>query len=83
MSSMTIRNLDDNVKQQLRMQAARHGRSMEDEVRHILRTAVLARTAASKTSLVKSIRARVEPLGGVNLELPPREAIRRPPDMDA
>ncbi len=83
MPSMTIRNLDDHVKQQLRMQAARHGRSMEDEARDILRTAVLAPTTTGNTSLVKSIRARIEPLGGVDLELPPREAIRHLPDMDA
>lgn len=83
MPSMTIRNLDDHVKQQLRMQAARHGRSMEDEARDILRTAVLAPTTTGNTSLVKSIRARIDPLGGVDLELPPREAIRHLPDMDA
>lgn len=40
MASMTIRNLDDSLKQRLRLRAAAHGRSMEDEMRDILRTAL-------------------------------------------
>jgi phosphopantothenoylcysteine decarboxylase / phosphopantothenate---cysteine ligase len=36
MGSLTVRNIGDDVKQRLRMRAARHGRSMEDEIRHIL-----------------------------------------------
>ena len=39
MASLTVRQLDDKLKQQLRLRAARHGRSVEDEVRTILRTA--------------------------------------------
>jgi phosphopantothenoylcysteine decarboxylase/phosphopantothenate--cysteine ligase len=39
MGSITIRQLDDALKQRLRLRAARHGRSMEDEVRTILRIA--------------------------------------------
>ena len=37
MASMTIRNLDDDIKQRLRVQAAEHGRSMEEEALEILR----------------------------------------------
>jgi phosphopantothenoylcysteine decarboxylase / phosphopantothenate---cysteine ligase len=37
MASITIRQLDDKLKQRLRLRAARHGRSMEDEARTILR----------------------------------------------
>lgn len=37
MASITIRNLDDYLKAQLRIVAARHGRSMEEEVRFIIR----------------------------------------------
>ena len=37
MASITIRGLDDDLKQRLRLRAARNGRSMEDEVRTILR----------------------------------------------
>jgi plasmid stability protein len=37
MASLTIRNLDDGIKGQLRLRATRHGRSMEEEARTILR----------------------------------------------
>jgi len=40
MASITIRNLDDEVKDRLRMRAAENGRSMEEEARLILREAV-------------------------------------------
>jgi plasmid stability protein len=76
MASMTIRNIDEALKARLRVQAAKHGRSMEDEARDILRTA-LSRSARA-SSLAKSIRARIEPLGGVELEIAPRELMRNP-----
>ena len=40
MASITIRNLDDWLKRRLRVRAAEHGRSMEEEAREILREAV-------------------------------------------
>jgi plasmid stability protein len=40
MAQLTVRHLEDDVKQRLKIRAARHGRSMEDEVRQILRNAV-------------------------------------------
>ncbi|WP_240673322.1 FitA-like ribbon-helix-helix domain-containing protein [Chromohalobacter israelensis] len=40
MASITIRNLDEQIKAQLRMEAAKHGHSMEEEVRIILRGAL-------------------------------------------
>ena len=40
MASITIRNLDDEVKARLRVRAASNGRSVEEEVRLILRDAV-------------------------------------------
>jgi antitoxin FitA len=79
MASITIRNLDKALKARLRVRAAMHGRSIEDEVRHILRT-VLAETAAPPTNLADAIRRRFEPLGGIQLKLPsrgkPRDALR-------
>jgi phosphopantothenoylcysteine decarboxylase/phosphopantothenate--cysteine ligase len=39
MPSLTVRQIDEAVKKQLRLRAARHGRSVEDEVRNILRSA--------------------------------------------
>ena len=74
MATMTIRNLDDQLKQRLRVRAATHGRSMEDEARDILRTALA--TQPSAPSLIEAICARVDPLGGIELDIPAREAIR-------
>jgi plasmid stability protein len=81
MASMTIRDLDERLKARLRVQAAQHGRSMEDEVRDILRTALSAERSRAGT-LVDSIRARIEPLGGVELEIAPRQAMREPVNLD-
>ena len=44
MASLTIRQLDDETKARLRLQAARNGRSMEDEARTILRQAAAMQT---------------------------------------
>jgi plasmid stability protein len=77
MASMTIRDIEDSLKARLRVRAAKHGRSMEDEARDILRAALSAQPPRAK-SLVDSIRARIEPLGGVDLEIPPRESMREP-----
>jgi plasmid stability protein len=81
MASMTIRDIDERLKARLRVQAAHHGRSMEEEARDILRTA-LSTGRSRKGSLVDSIRARIEPLGGVELEIAPREAVREPVSLD-
>lgn len=80
MASITIRNLDEATKRSLRMRAAEHGWSMEEEVRRILREAVTE--PAPKRDLVKSIRARVDAVGGVELEPPAREAMRDPVRFD-
>lgn len=83
MATMTIRNLDDDLKILLRLRAARHGQSMEEEARSILRAALAGRVEDdSGAALYAAIRARVEPLGGVELELPPREPQRDPPSFD-
>ena len=80
MASMTIRNLDEKLKARLRVQAARHGRSMEDEARDILRSALS--TTSARANLVKSIRRRIEPLGGVELQIASRETMREPPHLE-
>jgi plasmid stability protein len=77
MASITIRNLEDGLKHRLRVRAAEHGRSMEEEAREILRE-VLGK-AAPPRNLAAAIRGRVAPLGGVDLDLPPREPVREPP----
>jgi antitoxin FitA len=80
MASITIRNLDDDVKRRLRIRAAGHGRSMEEEAREILREVVGEERRSQ--NLAAAIRARVAPLGGVDLVLPPREPMREPPALD-
>ncbi|HKC32240.1 MAG TPA: bifunctional phosphopantothenoylcysteine decarboxylase/phosphopantothenate--cysteine ligase CoaBC [Xanthobacteraceae bacterium] len=49
MASLTIRQLDDDVKRRLRLRAARHGRSMEEEARHLLALHLAAGPAATAT----------------------------------
>lgn len=81
MASITIRRLDDSVKAKLRVRAARHGRSMEEEAREILR-ACLREKSTHRPNLAEAIRSYIEPLGGVELAIRPREAVRRPPRID-
>jgi len=80
MASITIRNLDDNVKKRLRKQAAENGRSLEAEARDILSRNTGAATASRpiKTGLdlFRGIREVVEKYGGVELELPERTPTR-------
>jgi plasmid stability protein len=78
MASITIRNLDPQTKARLRVRAAHHSRSMEDEARNILRAA-LANEATTPRNLADAIRARFQPLGGIDLRLPAREPMRAPP----
>ena len=78
MASVTIRNLDDEVKTRLRVRAAEHHCSMEEEARIILRDAVSDGRAVPR-DLAKFTRECFAPLGGVELELPARVAMRGPP----
>ena len=80
MASITIRNLDDDVKTRLRVRAADNGRSMEEEALLILREAVDRKKPPR--NLARAIRARIEPLGGMDLELPTRGPMREPPSFD-
>ena len=70
MASITIRNLDDDLKRRLRVRAAENGRSMEAEVREILRHAVSPPSA--RQNLGQSIHARFAALGGIE----PAPAVR-------
>jgi len=78
MASITIRNLDEETKARLRVRAAHAKRSMEEEARQILRAA-LKRDAREPVNLAEAIRERFRPLGGVDLQLPERQAMRDPP----
>ena len=78
MASITIRKLDERTKARLRVRAAQHGRSMEEEARTLLRSA-LQDDVAPPGNLADAIRARFRRFGGVRLRIPSREAIREPP----
>lgn len=81
MAAITIRKLDDATKLRLRVRAAQHGRSMEEEAREILRSALVA-SSRPEENLAAAIRRRFAPFGGVELELPRRDAVRPPPRFD-
>jgi antitoxin FitA len=81
MASITIRNLDEALKRKLRVRAAHRNHSMEDEVRDILRS-VLTDDSSSRGNLADAIRRRIEPLGGVEISLPPGGAMREPADFE-
>ncbi len=80
MTSITIRNLDDDVRTRLRVRAAEHSRSMEEEVRIILHEAVSDSQSAPR-DLAKFTRECFAPLGGVELDLPLRGPMREPLDF--
>ena len=81
MASITVRNLEEGLKRRLRIRAAENGRSMEEEARDILRTALNHQPAAQE-NLASAIHARFASLGGVELDLPPRSPMRNPPRFD-
>ncbi len=81
MAAITIRKLDETTKSRLRVRAAQHGRSMEEEAREILRTA-LGRSSSANENFAEKVRRLFAPLGGVELELPKREPVGPPPEFD-
>lgn len=81
MATMTIRNLDDALKSRLRIRAAHHGKSMEEEAREILRAALVDELPAP-SNLAEAIRSRIVPLGGVDLPVIPREKLRDPVHLE-
>jgi plasmid stability protein len=70
LAAISARDLDDQVKERLRIRAARHGRSMESEIRAILTEAVCEPNDAD--GLFHTMLERFGEIGGVELELPPR-----------
>ena len=79
MAALSIRDLDNTVKEKLRIRAAAHGRSMEAEVRAILAEAVGEPEPSS--GLFGALMDRFADLGGVDLELPARATPARSADL--
>ncbi len=79
MPMLTIRNIDESLKTQLRITAAKQGVSMEEQVRIILREALNPKE--KKKGLGSRIHQRFAELGGVDLVLPKRSMPRKTPDF--
>ena len=71
MATLTIRDVDDDLKSRLRIEAAVHGQSMEEEVRSILRRALGNRPKVA--GLGSQIHRRFAAVGGAELQLPERD----------
>jgi plasmid stability protein len=79
MAVITIRGVDDHVKQAIRERAARHGRSMEAELRAILTDA--AEAPAPERGLGSAIHALFADIGGAELPIPARTDEARAADF--
>jgi plasmid stability protein len=75
MATLTIRNVDPALREELRVRAARHGRSMEAELRQILKEALGAEKRRPEPNLAEAIRRRFLPLGGAD-EIVPHPPVR-------
>lgn len=78
MATLLIRNLDDEVREKLRVRAAVHGRSMEAEARDILNTAIAPERDEddSGSAFVDEMRSIFDDLGGVELPYFPDQAFQ-------
>jgi antitoxin FitA len=78
MASITIRKLDDQLKIRLKHRAIRHGRSMEEEARNILRESLDRDKPETMADIARELFG---PEHGFELDIPPRERFRPPPDF--
>lgn len=83
MSSITVRNLDESIKAGLRLRAARHGRSMEQEVRAILQQALAPELENAPLDFSERIRQRFSGLQAEQIAVPARQVSRPPPKLGA
>lgn len=81
MAAISVRNLDDHVKERLRVRAAGHGRSMESEIRAILTDAVTE--PDESVGLFRTLLDRFGEIGGVELDLAPRATPVRAADLSS
>ncbi len=83
MTTVTISNIDDALAQRLAARAAAHGRSVEAEAKDILSNALCGDVPDRvPDNLYDAIRAIVEPIGGIELELELRQPVREPPRFE-
>lgn len=79
MAAVSVRDLDESVRERLRVRAAQHGRSMEAEIRAILTDAVAA--PSDPRGLAQTLLVRFSDLGGVDLDVPERLQAPRAADL--
>jgi len=83
MTTLTIRNVEPELRERLRVRAALNGRSMEAELRALLRDALIDRATRPEPNLAEAIRKRFLPVGGVDdLEPHPAVPVQSPPDIE-
>ena len=76
--------LEEDAYRRLRVRVAKNGGSVEDEVCHILKEVLdedpppPPEKPMTGKEFVEGIRKLFEPIGGVDLEIPPRTPIERP-----
>ena len=80
MGSITVRNLDEAIKNSLRVRATRHGWSMEQEIRQILQQTV-APEQAKQISFAERVNQRFASLKVERFPIAPRQATRTPPNF--
>ncbi len=81
MATIMVRNLDERLRQRLRLRADQHGHSLEEEIHDILRAA-LGQEKAPVRNLGTALHELFKPFGGVELDIPPREPMRESPRFD-
>jgi plasmid stability protein len=84
MTTLTIRNVEPELREKLRVRAALNGRSMEAELRALIREALRDLPARAEINLAEAIRRRFLPVGGVDeLDPHPPAPVGPPPDFEA
>jgi plasmid stability protein len=73
MATITVRNLDDEIKELLRISAAKNGHSMEEEARMILKQALVKKPP--RYGLGTWMHQHFAEFGGVELDISPRDAV--------
>jgi antitoxin FitA len=81
MNNITIQNLDDDLNDLLEKRAIYYGRSLEEEVKEILRAALTA-NIDQPLNLASAIDQRFAHLGDFKLPIIPREPMREPPNVE-
>ncbi|MFV9066343.1 plasmid stabilization protein [Serratia fonticola] len=75
MATITVRDLDYEIKELLRISAAKNGHSMEEEARMILKQALMKKPASY--GLGTWMHQHFAEFDGVELDIPPRDEMPR------